>query len=80
MKLVRYGDKGSEKPGIIDEQGTLRDLSAKITDITPETVRPKGLAALKSIDVSSLPEVLGDHRFGVPVSGIPKIVAIGQND
>jgi 2,4-diketo-3-deoxy-L-fuconate hydrolase len=79
MKLVRYGDKGSEKPGIIDEQGALRDLSGKITDITPETVTPAGLASLKSIDVGSLPEVSGDPRFGVPVSGIPKIVAIGQN-
>ena len=44
MKLVRYGDKGSEKPGIIDEQGALRDLSTKIADITPETVTPAGLA------------------------------------
>ena len=79
MKLVRYGDKGSEKPGIIDEQGRLRDLSAQIADITPETVTPAGLAALNAMDISSLPDVPGDPRFGVPVSGIPKIVAIGQN-
>ena len=79
MKLVRYGEKGAEKPGVIDQHGTLRDLSGKISDITPETLTPEGLAVLNDIDITALPQVSGEPRFGVPVAGIPKIVAIGQN-
>ncbi|MBK17397.1 MAG: 2-hydroxyhepta-2,4-diene-1,7-dioate isomerase [Rhodospirillaceae bacterium] len=79
MKLVRYGEKGAEKPGIIDENGVLKDLSGEIGDITPDIVAPQGLAAMNAIDVQALPEVSGNPRFGVPVAGIPKIVAIGQN-
>ena len=79
MILVRYGDFGSEKPGVIDKQGVLRDLSLEVGDITPETITPAGLQILNSIDANKLSKVSGKPRFGVPVSGIPKIVAIGQN-
>lgn len=74
MKFCRYGPKGSEKPGIIDSQGHIRDLSAFVWDITVDT-----LAALTEVNVSALPVVSGTHRFGVPVAGVSKIVAIGLN-
>ena len=79
MKLVRYGDIGLEKPGLIDEQGALRDLSGVLPDISPETVTPEGIAKIAAIEFSALPKVDGSPRLGLPVTGIPKIVAIGQN-
>ena len=79
MKLVRYGEQGAERPGLIDGNGSLRDLSGEISDITPETVSPAMLDRLRSLDADALPEVSGRPRLGVPVGGIPKIVAIGQN-
>lgn len=80
MKLVRYGEKGAERPGLIDPaDGVLRDLSGHIEDITPSVLAPARLDALRAINPAALPEVTGDPRFGVPVAGIGKIVAIGQN-
>jgi len=79
MKLVRYGERGAERPGLIDGNGALRDLSGEIEDITPETLAPAILDRLRCLDPGALPEVAGKPRFGVPVAGIPKIVAIGQN-
>lgn len=79
MKLVRYGEKGAERPGLVDGAGTLRDLSGEIEDITPETLAPAILDRLRALDSGALPAVAGNPRLGVPVSGIPKIVAIGQN-
>lgn len=79
MKLVRYGAKGAEKPGIVDGAGALRDLSAVVSDIGGETLLPAGLASLRALDVSGLPVVSGNPRLGVPVCGIGKIVAIGLN-
>lgn len=74
MKLVRYGAKGAEKPGLVDAQGKIRDLSAHVADITVEA-----LPMIAAIDAASLPVVEGDVRYGVPVKGIGKIVAIGLN-
>ncbi|QBM76704.1 FAA hydrolase family protein [Sphingomonas sp. AAP5] len=74
MKLCRYGQPGQEKPGIVDADGTLRDLSGVIADLTIATL-PQALAA----DVASLPVVEGTPRYGVPIAGISKIVAIGLN-
>ena len=79
MKLVRYGDVGFEKPGLIDEQGVLRDLSRVVPDINAETITPGGLAEIAALEFSSMPRVDDCPRFGFPVAGIPKIVAIGQN-
>lgn len=79
MKLVRYGDVGFEKPGLIDEQGVLRDLSGVVPDINAETITPGGLAEIEALEFSSMPRVDDSPRFGFPVAGIPKIVAIGQN-
>ena len=79
MKLVRYGERGDEKPGLIDGSGDLRDLSNEIEDITPYIIAPSGVKSLKSIEIKKLPAVSGNPRLGIPISGIPKIVAIGQN-
>ncbi|HEY4210787.1 MAG TPA: fumarylacetoacetate hydrolase family protein [Steroidobacteraceae bacterium] len=79
MKLLRYGPVGREKPGLLDSAGFIRDLSGKIGDITAEQLSPAKLAALAAIDPRTLPVVQGKPRFGVPVSGSRKFIAIGLN-
>ncbi len=79
MKLVRYGDKGAEKPGLIDTSGQLRDLSAHVRDLDGAAYAPESLKKLAAIDPASLPAVSGNPRFGAPVTGISKFVAIGLN-
>ena len=79
MKLVRYGPLGQEKPGLIDADGKIRDLSAHVADIAGDVLSPKGLAALKAIDPASLPVVEGSPRYGSPVAGVSKILCIGLN-
>jgi 2,4-diketo-3-deoxy-L-fuconate hydrolase len=79
MKLVRYGAKGAEKPGLIDKSGQLRDLSAHVRDLDGEAYAPASLAKLAALDTSKLPAVDGQQRFGAPVTGISKFVAIGLN-
>lgn len=78
MKLVRYGAPGREKPGLVDESGTVRDLSGHVDDIAGETLSAEGLARLAGIDPASLPEVQVD-RYGPCVGGIRKIACIGLN-
>ncbi|HEX7853435.1 MAG TPA: fumarylacetoacetate hydrolase family protein [Sphingobium sp.] len=79
MKLLRFGPAGQEKPGTIDAQGVLRDLSGHIADLTPELLDEAGLARLAAIDPASLPRISGDVRLGVPVAGSRKFIAIGLN-
>jgi 2-keto-4-pentenoate hydratase/2-oxohepta-3-ene-1,7-dioic acid hydratase in catechol pathway len=79
MKLVRYGEKGAEKPGLIDKSGQLRDLSAHVKDLDGAAYAPDSLKKLAAIDPASLPAVSGKPRFGAPVTGISKFVAIGLN-
>jgi len=79
MKLVRYGEKGAEKPGLIDKSGQLRDLSAHIKDLDGNAYSPASLKKLASIYPASLPAVAGKPRLGAPVTGISKFVAIGLN-
>jgi 2-keto-4-pentenoate hydratase/2-oxohepta-3-ene-1,7-dioic acid hydratase in catechol pathway len=79
MKLCRFGKNGYEKPGMIDSQGTLRDLSGVIANIDQDTISPKGLAKLRKIRPESLPLVRTEPRLGVPYTGITKFVAIGLN-
>ena len=79
MKLLRYGPKGEEKPGLLDEQGRLRDLSGQISDIHDEILAPERLQALAKLDAASLPIVEGTPRLGPPVAGVGKIVAVGIN-
>src|SRR2546421_486011 len=79
MKLVRYGAKGAEKPGLIDKSGQLRDLSGHVRDLDGDAYAPASLAKLAALDPSKLPAVDGKPRFGAPVTGISKFVAIGLN-
>ncbi len=79
MKLVRFGRPGHEKPGIIDEEGQLRDLSGIVPDLAPAQLSDQGLARLAKVKPSRLPLVRGKPRFGVPVNGVSKMIAIGLN-
>ena len=79
MKLVRYGPPGREKPGLIDADGVLRDLSRKVTDIDGESLAPASLSALRKLDVHRLPAVKGRPRLGPCVATPSKFVAIGLN-
>ena len=79
MKLVRYGAAGQEKPGMMDRSGRIRDLSTHVKDITGDVLSPAGLAKLAALDPASLPLVDGTPRFGAPVAGFNKFLAIGLN-
>ena len=79
MKLVRYGKPGKEKPGLIDADGKLRDLSAVITDIGPEQLGDAALARLRKLKAEKLPLVKGSPRLGSPIAGTRKFIAIGLN-
>src|SRR6185312_8121801 len=79
MKLVRYGPAGREKPGMIDADGRLRDLSRKVKDIDGTTLAPASLARLARLDPAKLPLVKGRPRLGPCVATPPKFVAIGLN-
>jgi 2-keto-4-pentenoate hydratase/2-oxohepta-3-ene-1,7-dioic acid hydratase in catechol pathway len=79
MKLVRYGEAGSEKPGLIDASGAIRDLSGVVRDIDGSALSDDSLARLRAIDPSTLPRVDGNPRFGAPVAGSSKFIAIGLN-
>jgi 2,4-didehydro-3-deoxy-L-rhamnonate hydrolase len=79
MKLVRFGNPGAEKPGLVDEQGGLRDLSGVVADITPDNLSRDVLEKLSTVSPSKLPKVDGVQRLGVPIAGVGKFVAIGLN-
>ncbi len=78
MKLLRYGPRGAEKPGLLADD-SIRDLSDYVDDITAETVTPATLAKLAALDPATLPRVTGSPRLGTPVKGIGKFIAIGLN-
>ena len=79
MKLVRYGKPGKEKPGLVDADGNVRDLSAHIKDIGAAQLSDAALGKLRKIKPASLPLVKGSPRLGCPVVGTPKFIAIGLN-
>jgi 2-keto-4-pentenoate hydratase/2-oxohepta-3-ene-1,7-dioic acid hydratase in catechol pathway len=79
MKLCRYGAKGAEKPGLIDADGRIRDLSGVVDDIGPAELSREGLSRLAGVDTSSLPLVEGNPRYGTPFSGTRQFIAIGLN-
>ena len=79
MKLVRHGQPGAERAGLIDAQGVLRDLSMLLPDIGPTQLAPRTLAALAAIDAARLPAVEPGTRLGCPVGGVGKIVCVGLN-
>jgi 2-keto-4-pentenoate hydratase/2-oxohepta-3-ene-1,7-dioic acid hydratase in catechol pathway len=79
MKLLRYGELGAEKPGILDPQGVIRDLSGVVEDIAGEVLGPEGLKRIKDLDLGSLPAVKGRPRLGPPIATVPKFLGIGLN-
>jgi len=79
MKLIRWGAKGAEKPGLVDADGALRDLSGHLAEIAPELLSPMGLARLRAIDTAGLPEIPAGARLGMPLTGVSKIVCVGLN-
>ncbi|MDX1490116.1 MAG: fumarylacetoacetate hydrolase family protein [Pseudohongiellaceae bacterium] len=79
MRLLRYGELGQEKPGLVDEQGQIFDLSGHIEDIGPQMLSDEGLARIAAIPREDLPLVAGNPRIGVPLTGISKIIAVGFN-
>lgn len=79
MKLVRYGEAGKEKPGVLDAQGAIRDLSGIVKDIDAAAVSAEGMAKIKAAKVESLPKVSGTPRLGSPIANVPKLICIGLN-
>ncbi|GGA03693.1 fumarylacetoacetate hydrolase family protein [Dyella caseinilytica] len=79
MKLVRYGAVGTEKPGLIDSAGALRDLSSVIHDIDAKALGHEGLARLANVDPRQLPQVEGQPRYGTPVAHVGKMICVGMN-
>ncbi len=79
MKLVRYGAAGAEKPGLVDRNGAIRDLSAHVSDIAGAAIDPQALETLAAVDPESLPLVDGDPRLGPCVAGTGKFICIGLN-
>lgn len=79
MKLLRYGPAGRERPGLLDDQGRIRDLSAHVADISDEALTPEGVARLAALDPAALPVVEGEPRIGPCVGNVRKFIAIGLN-
>ena len=78
MKLLRYGAAGAEKPGLLDADGNIRDLSGVVSDITSDVIANK-LGELSQLDTNSLPTVSGSPRMGAPIADISKLVCVGLN-
>jgi len=79
MRLLRHGPSGAEKPGLLDAEGRIRDLSGEIEDITPAVLAAESLARLARLNPSSLPRVEGRPRLGPPLAFVPNLVCIGLN-
>ena len=79
MKLLRYGPDGAEKPGMVDSDGAIRDLSGLVSDIAGEAITPEGLNMLCAVDPASLPKVDGNPRMGPCVGDVGKFMCIGLN-
>lgn len=79
MKLLRYGLPGQEKPGLMDAEGKIRDLSPVVAEFTPDRLSPEALKALAQINPATLPVVANGHRLGIPYVGMGKFIAIGLN-
>ena len=79
MKLLRYGPAGNEKPGLVDSDGAIRDLSGVIRDVGGDALLPDGLARLRQIDPATLPRVDGTPRIGPCVAGVGKFICVGLN-
>ncbi len=79
MKLLRYGERGRERPGLLHADGSIRDLSGVIADWNPAALRPAELARIAALSHEDLPRVSANARFGEPVTGVRKFIAVGMN-
>ncbi|WP_334129880.1 fumarylacetoacetate hydrolase family protein [Sneathiella sp.] len=79
MKLLRYGNKGAEKPGIIDSAGAIRDLSGVVSDLDGKAITPQALQKIAALDIAALPVVPGDVRIGACLGNVGKMVCVGLN-
>jgi len=79
MKLLRYGPRGQELPGLLDLQNQIRSLKDHVTDIGPAQISRAGLRRLATIDVNTLPIVDGSPRIGIPLAGTRKFIGVGLN-
>ncbi|MFN2307567.1 MAG: fumarylacetoacetate hydrolase family protein [Paracoccaceae bacterium] len=79
MKLLRFGERGAEKPGMLDNDGAIRDLSGVIPDLSGDALAPASLSRLAMLDLEELPVVEGDPRLGAPIAGTGKFICIGLN-
>ena len=79
MKLLRYGESGYEKPGMLDDNGVIRDLSGFVNDIADEILSPESIEKLKNINFESLPEVKGKQRLGPCIGNVGNFICIGLN-
>jgi 2,4-didehydro-3-deoxy-L-rhamnonate hydrolase len=79
MKLLRYGAMGKERPGVLDQNGEIRDLSSVVVDIGGATLLPEGLARLRELDLSTLPKIVAPVRLGPCVAHVGKFICIGLN-
>ena len=79
MRLVRYGAAGQEKPGILDADGAIRDLSSVVADIDGAALAPESLTKLRGLKMDNLPKVSGNPRLGPPLARPSKLIAIGLN-
>jgi 2,4-didehydro-3-deoxy-L-rhamnonate hydrolase len=77
MKICRYGAIGEERPGLVDSDNMVRDLSEYVDEIGPQALSPESLARIASLPIADLSVVSGDPRFGIPVAGVSKFIAIG---
>ena len=79
MKLLRFGEAGKERPGVLDTNGAIRDLSGVVPDIAGNALVPESMAKLRRLDVTALPQVNGSPRLGPCVAGVGKFVCVGLN-
>src|SRR3954469_9745037 len=79
MKLVRFGQRGREKPGIVARDGTIRDASSVVADITPAAIAAGAIDKLKGAAVDTLPKVAASERLGAPIGDVRHFIGIGLN-
>src|SRR4051794_15385798 len=79
MKLIRFGEPGRERPGVLDDQGQIRDLSGHVADLAGASLSPESIQHLREVDCSRLPKVAGGVRIGPCVGAVGKFVCIGLN-
>ena len=79
MKLLRYGPPGQERPGLLDANNQIRDLSGHLADVDGQALAPEQLARLSKLDLATLPVVDGSPRLGCPVGSVSKFIAVGLN-